>query len=239
MVSDHGEPLGYGEHGHGIMRKIRPWPYEELVHTPLIIRGPGLPAGKRVSAFVQSCDVAPTVCDWLGIGVHPDMDGFSLLPLARGEVEKVRDFVIAGYFKAGWAIYTEDWSYVHWPLHDKGTMAFNEDAQGNIDTQMDAIGQKFNSMADTESLGSGKSDALGGASDALARHKAGATLDGEDQWTCTPGAAYITPEEDELYDRRTDPFQLTNVIKEHPDVATDLLTILRGFIAGLQKKHGA
>ena len=34
MVSDHGEPMGNGEHGHGLMRKVRPWPYEELAHIP-------------------------------------------------------------------------------------------------------------------------------------------------------------------------------------------------------------
>jgi alkylation response protein AidB-like acyl-CoA dehydrogenase len=35
LVSDHGEPMGDGEHGHGIMRKCRPWPYEELAHGDL------------------------------------------------------------------------------------------------------------------------------------------------------------------------------------------------------------
>ncbi|EFK05313.1 conserved domain protein [delta proteobacterium NaphS2] len=99
LVSDHGEPLGNGEHGHGIMRKCRPWPYEELVHAPMIIKGPGLPAGKRVKGFTQSCDVAQTVTDWLGIGVHPTHQGKSLLPLAKGEVDKVRDFAITGYHR--------------------------------------------------------------------------------------------------------------------------------------------
>ena len=32
----------------------------------------------------------------------------------RGEVEKVRDFAVAGYYDYSWAIYTEDWSYIHW-----------------------------------------------------------------------------------------------------------------------------
>ena len=36
LVSDHGSPMGKGEHGHGIMRKCRPWPYEELAHIPMI-----------------------------------------------------------------------------------------------------------------------------------------------------------------------------------------------------------
>ena len=88
LVSDHGSPMGKGEHGHGIMRKCRPWPYEELAHIPMIMRGPGLPRNRRVRGFVQSCDVAPTVVDWLGIGVHPSMQGHSLLPLAKGDVEK-------------------------------------------------------------------------------------------------------------------------------------------------------
>ena len=67
VVSDHGEPMGNGKHGHGIMRKCRPWPYEELVHAVMMLRAPGLPAGKRIKSFVQSVDVAPTVCEWLGI----------------------------------------------------------------------------------------------------------------------------------------------------------------------------
>ena len=42
LMSDHGQPMGEGEHGHGIMRKCRPWPYEELVHVPLIMHVPGI-----------------------------------------------------------------------------------------------------------------------------------------------------------------------------------------------------
>ncbi len=237
MVSDHGEPMGYGEHGHGIMRKIRPWPYEELVHAPFIMRGPGLPAGKRVKGFVQSVDVAPTVCDWLGIGVHPDMQGFSLLPMARGAVEKVRDFVISGFYKAGWSIYTEDWSYIHWPLKDKQTMAFMIETGGNIMKAASSIGKKMAEEHDRDyTRMETKSDALGGTSDVLTKHKEAATLDGEEQWTCTPGAAYITPEEDELYNRRTDPFQLHNVVKQHPEVAQELLQKLRNFLTELQAR---
>ena len=76
LVSDHGSPMGNGEHGHGLMRKCRPWPYEELAHIPFILKAPGVPAGKRVKSFVQSCDVAPTVLDALGIGVPPLHAGF-------------------------------------------------------------------------------------------------------------------------------------------------------------------
>lgn len=46
------------------------------------------------------------------------MHGESLLPLMRGEKEAIRDHAIAGYFGKSWAIYTEDYSYVHWIAND-------------------------------------------------------------------------------------------------------------------------
>lgn len=231
MVSDHGEPLGYGKDGHGIMRKVRPWPYEELSHTPLIIRGPGLPAGTRVKGFVQSVDVAPTVCDWLGIGVHPDMQGFSLLPLARGEVDKVRDFAISGYHKYSAAIYTEDWVFVHWTANERHTAGFNADAVRSVY----ANAQHLESFKFLNVTGSNDEPKFEEVNDAFARHKAAATIDGEEQWTCTPGAAATVPEMDELYDRHNDPYQLNNVITQHPDIAEDLLMTLNQFMRKIKR----
>jgi len=114
FISDHGQPLGNGEHGHGIMRKCRPWPYEELVHIPLIIRHPEKMKG-RVSSLVQTVDIAPTVMDFLNVTEKTEqMQGKSLLPLMSGEADKVRDFAISGYFNFSWSIITEDWSYINW-----------------------------------------------------------------------------------------------------------------------------
>ncbi|MBO4316985.1 MAG: sulfatase [Mailhella sp.] len=241
MVSDHGSPMGNGMHGHGAMRKLRPWPYEELSHIPFIVRFPGCEAGKRVSAFVMSIDVAPTVCDWLGIGVHPSMHGKSLLPVMRGETDKVHPFAISGYFKAGWAIYTEDWSYVHWPLNDKNSNEFGQDVTKNVamfSTHLTADGKGIKTASGENSDAQMAHDGNGPAEeDTLTRHHKAATTDGEAMWTCTPGSAYITPEADELYDRRNDPFQLNNVIKDNPEVAKKLLMTLKDFIADLQAEN--
>ena len=229
LVSDHGSPMGKGEHGHGIMRKCRPWPYEELAHTPMIVRGPGLPRNQRLKGFVQSCDVAPTVCDWLGLGVHPSMQGHSLLPMIRGEVEKVRDFAIAGYFRYSWSIITEDWSFIHWLKDDEKTVA---DARFGIYGQDLAASTahlrqlaKANVVEDRDTAFYNK---------AYEAHKKMATLDGEAQWTCTAAASTEVPERDELYDRRTDPFQLHNIAHEHKDVAKQLLDQLKLFMAELR-----
>jgi len=126
-LSDHGEPLGE----HGIIRKTRPWPYEELSHIPLIIRHPeGIGKGKRVDAFVDTTDIMPTILDFLRIlesgipegvpmpqirRVKPlTMHGHSLLPLLSGEIERVRDYAYSGYYKSSWSIRNEQYSFYLW-----------------------------------------------------------------------------------------------------------------------------
>lgn len=195
FLSDHGQPLGRGEHGHGIMRKCRPWPYEELVHIPLIVRLPGAAPG-RVSGFVQTVDVAPTIMDYLGVTKRTErMQGQSLLPIIKGEKDKLRDFAVSGYFNFSWSIITEDWSYVHW-LDDKHFKKNPFDAAA-------AVG--------------------------LAEYQEKADI-----WTCTPGGETERPEQDELYDRRTDRFQQQNLIGDRPDEAAKLLKTLREFMLRLK-----
>ncbi len=65
-------------------------------------------------------------------------------------------------------------------------------------------------------------------------HKAAASLDGEDQWTCTPGSKVEVPERDELYDRKKDQAQLNNVVDQHPEVAEELLRKLKLFMGELR-----
>lgn len=228
LVSDHGEPMGNGEHGHGIMRKCRPWPYEELVHAPMIMRGPGLPAGKRVKGFTQSCDVAPTVTDWLGIGVHSTHQGESLLPLAKGEVDKVRDFAIAGYHRYSASIITEDFSFIHWTKADERTAV--ESAR-----QIYGIGtaEAGNYIAETVKGDNMVTNWIK-ATSPEERLKMAATLDGEEQWTCTPGSMATVPAADVLFDRPADPFQLKNIADKHPKKAMELYNALRDFMAKIR-----
>ncbi len=226
VVSDHGEPMGNGEHGHGIMRKCRPWPYEELVHAPFMMKGPGLPAGKRVKSFTQSVDVAPTVTDWLGVGVHPSMQGKTLLPLAKGEVDKVRDFAIAGYHKFSWSIITDDWSYVHW-RKKQSDMNFAEE-------MYEIYGKETAKSSSHLLFEDGQQSTQPELSEEQKMHREAATLDGEDQWTCTPGSVADVPDCDELYVRKSDPFQLKNVIADHPEVAAELLEKLKLQMAELR-----
>jgi arylsulfatase A-like enzyme len=222
LVSDHGEPMGNGEHGHGIMRKCRPWPYDELVHAPMLMKGPGVPAGKRVKGFTQSCDVGPTVTEWLGIGVHPSHTGKSLLPLAKGEVDKVRDFAISGFYEYSWAIYTDDYSYIHWRKPTDKAQGPGE-WQINRSEMMKVLATM---MGPAQAAGIRKADE---------RERAALGLGPDDRWVSTPASAAGVPANDELYDRKADLHQLKDIAAKHPRKAAELYNTLRDFMVGLAK----
>ena len=50
---------------------------------PLLIRGPGIPAGTKTDAVALTIDLAPTILDMAGVQRPDFMDGKSLLPYIR------------------------------------------------------------------------------------------------------------------------------------------------------------
>lgn len=78
FTSDHGEEfLDHGGVLHG------PMLYQELLRVPLLMRGPGIPAGQRVSAPVSLVDVVPTMLGILGVPTPSAVEGIDLSPLWR------------------------------------------------------------------------------------------------------------------------------------------------------------
>jgi len=59
--------------------------YEPGLRVPLLVRGPGIPAGKVAAQMVANIDLAPTFLDLAGLSVPNSMQGRSLVPLLRGE----------------------------------------------------------------------------------------------------------------------------------------------------------
>jgi N-acetylglucosamine-6-sulfatase len=57
--------------------------YEPSTHVPLLVRGPGIPAGGVSGELVSNADLAPTVLDATGATADAPRDGRSLLPFAR------------------------------------------------------------------------------------------------------------------------------------------------------------
>jgi hypothetical protein len=109
VTSDRGFPLGE----HGLVGDSRPWLYEELVHVPLILRMPhGVACGGRIGALTQPVDLMPTLLEAFGL-TSVDCHGSSLLPLIRGEQERVRDFACSGLEIGGemeHSLRTPDWA---------------------------------------------------------------------------------------------------------------------------------
>jgi arylsulfatase A-like enzyme len=98
FLSDHGDSLG----DHGLFVKGVHL-YDQAIRVPLIVRWPTrLPAGRRVQRLVQPHDLAATVLSAAGLEKPPDMpDSGDLLPLARGEVDRVHDHAFCLYRNSG------------------------------------------------------------------------------------------------------------------------------------------
>jgi choline-sulfatase len=79
VSADHGESLGaHGEETHGIFL------YDGTIRVPLLVKLPqNQLAGKRVKGRVRLVDVAPTILEAVGVAVPSQMQGQSLLRIAK------------------------------------------------------------------------------------------------------------------------------------------------------------
>ncbi|GAB4152835.1 MAG: hypothetical protein Tsb009_28910 [Planctomycetaceae bacterium] len=92
---------------------------EEVAHVPLLMFATDGEAGIRSSELVQAVDLFPTLLDWFGCLPETDAncEGCSLLPIVRGEVEKLckdgeRDILCLGDGRRAMAIRTrEDYTF--------------------------------------------------------------------------------------------------------------------------------
>ena len=123
FISDHGIFLGE----HDLLGKagkqrldVNGWPpYHEVGHVPFMLRVPGV-APRRVGAQVQPGDLMPTILDLAGVKTPGTVHLSSLLPILRGEKEKVRNIGVTAWSYRGWrdhhpsCIRNEDWSMIWW-----------------------------------------------------------------------------------------------------------------------------
>jgi arylsulfatase len=82
VTSDHGESFG---HDYWFNHRAGLW--DDILHVPLVVRGPGVPAGAVVDTQVGLVDIAPTLLELAGLPLDRRIAGVSLVPLLRGEGE--------------------------------------------------------------------------------------------------------------------------------------------------------
>lgn len=85
VAGDHGEAFGeHGEVGHSL------FVYDTTLRIPLILRGPGVPAGRVVVEPVTLVDIVPTAMRLLGMAPI-DGDGIDLRPVLEGHAVSPRE----------------------------------------------------------------------------------------------------------------------------------------------------
>ena len=84
IASDHGESLGaHGEDTHGVFL------YDETIHVPLLVKLPqNLNPAKRVATRASLVDIAPTVLEIAGVPIPSQMQGQSLLRIAKSNADQ-------------------------------------------------------------------------------------------------------------------------------------------------------
>ncbi len=89
FTADHGE--GFGEHGLFLHANSF---YDELIHVPLLIAGPGIERGLRIPSAVSHVDLMPTLAELLAVEELPGAQGRSFAALLRGGSDPVADRVV-------------------------------------------------------------------------------------------------------------------------------------------------
>ena len=89
---EEGDPDRYFHRSHGKAL------HQELIGTPLILAGPGVPVGIRISAPVENIDLFPTLLELADVASPGDLHGTSLVDLMHGRApdwrKDVHSFVV-------------------------------------------------------------------------------------------------------------------------------------------------
>jgi arylsulfatase A-like enzyme len=109
FTSDNGLALG----SHGLLGKQSL--YEHSTHVPLIVAGPGIPAGES-RALVMLYDLFPTIAALSGVEVPEGVEGLDLGGLWRGEMTSVRDVIYTAYEDKHRAVSDGRYKLIRYPL---------------------------------------------------------------------------------------------------------------------------
>ncbi len=104
---------GLAQGSHGLLGKQSV--YEHSMRSPLIIVGPGVPAGKSTEAFTYLLDLYPTICGLTGVTPPAGLDGHDLAPLCTGQREHVRDSIFLPYQDIMRAVRDRRWKLIQYP----------------------------------------------------------------------------------------------------------------------------
>ena len=118
VCTDHGYMLGE----HGFWAKNYMLPYDEIVHTPLLIWDPRADVrGVKRCSLVQTIDLPATLLSYFGVDLPKDMQGHDLLPVMRDDTP-VREDALFGWFGRHVCLTNGRYVYMLPPKYGKGPL---------------------------------------------------------------------------------------------------------------------
>ena len=109
FAADNGLALG----SHGLLGKQSV--FEHSMRTPLIIAGPGVPAGQSSQAFTYLFDLFPTLLDAAGMPMPDGLAGHSLRPVWEGRRDRVRESVFLPFLQHQRSVRDEQFKLIVYP----------------------------------------------------------------------------------------------------------------------------
>ncbi|MEN9359304.1 MAG: hypothetical protein RL095_839 [Verrucomicrobiota bacterium] len=108
--ADHGLACGH----HGLMGKQNL--YEHSLRTAFLLRGPGIPAGRRIATPIYLQDAFPTSLEAAGIPAPPFVEFKSLLPLLRPQPPPHHAAIYGCYSRdLQRCVIDQGWKLIHYP----------------------------------------------------------------------------------------------------------------------------
>jgi choline-sulfatase len=138
-TSDHGDNLG----ARGLWGKSTM--YEEIAGVPLLLAGPGIPAGKVVETPVSHVDAFPTIMEVAGERMPEGFPGIALSRIIQGE--KPDRTVLSEYHGMGsstgaFAVRVGRWKYVHYAKYGPQLFDLEKDPEETHDLAEDPVHAK-------------------------------------------------------------------------------------------------
>jgi arylsulfatase A-like enzyme len=108
---------GVARGSHGLVGKQNL--YEHSVRVPLVIAGPGIPAGKRTDALCYLFDVLPTLGKLCGVPAPKTSEGVDLTGSLRDPTKPARPSLLFAYRDVQRAVTDGRWKLIRYPRVDR------------------------------------------------------------------------------------------------------------------------
>jgi len=115
LAGDNGLAIGR----HGLMGKQNL--YDHSLHVPLLMCGPGIPAGHRTDTYAYLLDIYPTLCDLAGVPIPDTVEGRSLVPALHHHATRVRESLWFAYRNCQRAVQDDRYKLIEYVVEGQRT----------------------------------------------------------------------------------------------------------------------